>query len=123
MEQIIIKDRTYNEAVRRYCYVVNEYLGVVAFSDHYKIYRIKQGKPFIGTKFFTKEDAEGAAKVFSEIYGEYFPIWDNKEWEDANIPALCAWSVKNGINLYEFVKKTEAENKPIRCASLYLEKI
>ena len=65
MEQIIIKDRTYNEAVRRYCYVVNEWLGIVPFDDHYKIFKIKQGKPFIGTKFSTKEDAEQAAKVFS----------------------------------------------------------
>lgn len=119
MEEIIIRDRTYEEPVRRFCYPVNEYLGVVPFDDHWKIYKLKQGKPFIGTKFSTKEDAVQAVKVFSEVYGEYFPMWDTKEWYDANLPALCQWSVRNGVNLWELVKKTEQYGKPILCASLY----
>lgn len=121
MDCIIIKDRTYNEPVKRFAYPVKDYLCAVGINNGYKIYRTKQGKPFIGTLFATLEDCLGAINVFYEIYGEYFPIWENNEWQDANIPALCQWSIKNGINLYEFVKQTEASGQPIRCSSLYQE--
>jgi hypothetical protein len=119
MEQIIIKDRTYGAPIERFCYPVNEWLGVVPFDTHFKIYKLKQGKSFIGTQFATIEDALGAVKVFMEVYGEYLPIWDNKEWFDADIPALCRYTVRNGINLFDLVKKTEQYGKPILCASLY----
>jgi hypothetical protein len=119
MEKIVIKDKTYGTIIQRFCYPVNEYLGVVPFRDHYKIFKLKQGKPFIGTQFSTLEDAIKAVQIFIEVYGEYLPIWDNKEWFDADIPALCRYTVRNGINLWELVKKTEQHGKPILCASLY----
>ena len=69
MEKIVIKDKTYGTpAIERFCYPINEYLGVVPFRDHYKIFKIKQGKAFIGTQFATIEDALGAVKVFVEVY-------------------------------------------------------
>ena len=119
MEEIIIKDLTYPEPIRRYCFVINEYLGVVPFENYWKIYKIKQGKPFIGTRFSTKENAVQAARVLSSVYAEYLPILDTKEWQDANIPALCRWSVRNGLNLWKLVQQTERYGKPIECASLY----
>lgn len=121
VECIIINDKTYNISTRRFAYPVGEYLCAVGMENGYKIYRTKQGKPFIGTLFATLEDCLGAIKVFYEVYGEYFPIWSNKEWEDANIPALTRWSIKNGINLCEFIKQTELHGQPIRCSSLYRE--
>jgi hypothetical protein len=119
MNPVIIKDRTYNEAVKRYAYPVGDYLCAVSFPDGYKIYKTKQGKPFIGIMFKTLEDCLGAIKVMYEKYGEYFPIWDNKEYEDADVPSLCRWSIKNGINLYEHIKRIEDDGVTIRCASLY----
>ena len=121
MDCVIINDKTYNITVKRYAYPVNEYLCAVAINNGYKIYRLKQGKPFIGTLFATLEDCLGAIKVMYEVYGEYFPIWENDEWQDANIPALAQWSIKNGSSLYDFVKQTEAHGQPIRCSSLYQE--
>jgi hypothetical protein len=119
-ECITITDKARGDPVKRFAYPVGEWLCAVKFArDQFKIYKLKQGKPFIGTIFPTLEDALGAIKVFYEVYGEYFPIWENKEWSDANVPDLFRWTVKSGVNIAEFIRKAEEDGTVIRCASLY----
>ena len=114
MDQIIIKDKTYPTPVERFCYPVNEHIGIVPFNDCFKIYRITQGKPFIKTQFSTLEDAVKVAKTFAEVYRDWFVLWNDPDWSDSDLPSLLRWTVKNGMKIYEFVRRTELYNKPIR---------
>lgn len=114
MEQIFIRDQY---GTRRYAYIISEYLCAVSFREGYKIYKLKQGKPFIGTIFLKLDDCLAAIKVFDEIYGEYFPIWDNPEWVDADVPAMFQWTVRNGADLYKIVKDMQT-NGDLMCKSL-----
>jgi hypothetical protein len=114
MDQIIIKDKTYVTPVERFCYPINEHIGIVPFNDHFKIFRMVQGKPFIKTQFATLEDAVKVAKMFDKVYKDWFPIWENPEYVDANLPSLLRWTVENGLKIYDFVRRTELYNKPIR---------
>lgn len=118
-ECITILDKTYPVVTKRYCYPVNPYIGAAWFEDHYKVFKIKQGTPFIGTRFASKEDAIGAAKVFDELYGEYFVVWDNPEWVNADVPGLFRLNVDKGIDVYEFLKRAEQDGVNVRCASLH----
>jgi hypothetical protein len=119
-ECIVITDKTRGDPVKRFAYPIGDWLCAVKFArDQFKIYKLKQCKPFIGTIFPTLEDALGAIKVFNEVYGEYFPIWENREWTDANIPELCQWSIRNGVNIAAFIRKAEEDGVSVRCSSLY----
>jgi hypothetical protein len=116
-----LKDQ-YNNT--RYAYPVGDYLCAMSFVEGYKIYRMKgKSKPFIDVTFFSLEECMSAIKIFYKIYGEYFPIWETKDWEDANVPALCQWTVLHGVKLNEMIQRAEKMNKAITMSELFAEEI
>ena len=78
--------------------LVGNYLAVVPN----QVFRLDNGLPMLDVKFATLEDAVKFAEWISNIFSEYFVIWE--EYPDADIFAMAKWSVPNGLMAYEAVK-------------------
>lgn len=118
MIEITIKDK--RNGSNLYAYPVGKYLCAVRVEKFYMIYKLKQKEPFIDVRFLTLQDCLDAIQMMIEIYGEFLPILDNKEWGDADIPALFQWTIKNGVNIYKIIQEIERSGEKIRCSSLKL---
>jgi len=67
----------------------------------YRLYNTRTGKAFISVNFATKDLAIQMGVLLHQWYGEYFWIWDNKEYLNADIPRLVTYTIPNGIPIYE----------------------
>lgn len=77
-------------------------------ADTFSVFR-RDGKKIIDFTFKDADDAYEFADWINKIYGEYFPIW--YDYPDADIFALCKWSVKNGLNIFDVVNQLKNQNK------------
>jgi len=100
-------DKTSNFNKRRKGLQINEYL-VIAYCDAkeeagspIKIYKICTGLPVIDVIFSRAADASQVAEWISNIFGEFFPIWD--KYPEADIFGMVKWTVPDGIRKYEAI--------------------
>lgn len=65
----------------------------------YKIFNLISGRPVIDVRFKSQTDATEVAKWLDNLFGEYFPLWEN--YPDADVFSLAKWSVSSGLQVYE----------------------
>jgi len=86
-------------------YLIGQYLIVapaIGNEKKFQIYTLHNGKLLIPTTFTDKGDALETAKWLNSMYYDYFEIWDTHP--EADIFALTKWTVRNGIQIYEFLQ-------------------
>jgi len=86
-------------------YLIGQYLVVapaIGNEKKFQIYTLHNGKLLVPTTFVDLSDALETAKWLNSMYYEYFEIWDTHP--DADVFALTKWTVRNGIQIYEFLQ-------------------
>lgn len=112
----VCKESNFNQ--RKRAWRVGGWLVVsTTLQKKYKIYRIDNGKPVLEMLIENPKEAVLVAQCLSDIYEEYFPIWE--AYPDADIFTLAQWSVQHGVNINEVIKDAEAEKN----AKILIERI
>ncbi|OGH07429.1 MAG: hypothetical protein A2W22_03100 [Candidatus Levybacteria bacterium RBG_16_35_11] len=78
---------------------INEYIGITDEISGYRVYKLKQGEPFIQAIFSSKQDCIKFAEWIVNTFQDYFYLWE--QYPEADIVSLCKWSVQDGIKIHE----------------------
>lgn len=93
-----------------------EFICVIKWQGAYQIFNTVTGKPFLPILFPTKELALQFGAYLHQWYGEYFWLWSNKDWVQANIPQLVQYTIPNGVAIFETLQsvrhKTVTDLRP-----------
>jgi hypothetical protein len=92
------------DGVNLKAYRIGSYLYVIQYKYGFRV--CKSNKSSIVKCYFAKiQDALDFAEWLIEKYGKYFCIWD--DYPDVDITSLAKWTVEDGINLHEMLRKLD----------------
>ena len=105
-------DQTSNIKTKKRGLRIGNYLAVAGTENKRVIYRVKQGVPLIDVYFTDLSDAIDIAEWIEDLFGDFFPIWEN--YPELDVFALAKWSVANGLLFYEAIQRLpEKVNKTV----------
>lgn len=84
-------------------YLVVSYTNPYVRDGRYRIYSIASGKPVVSFQFNGADNAREFADFLDSKYREFWILLE--EYPSMDIPQVCMWTIKNGIRIYEAMRK------------------
>lgn len=83
-------------------YLVVSYATTDLANPTYAIYNT-QGRRLFNASYSDVNGALEMAEWLNKAFGNFFPVWE--EYPNADVFGLAKWSVNNGLNIYDALKR------------------